>query len=87
MRYLPIVFPEIAQIGRRLVLLGGHQEAIAAAETVLAADADMVVTFAANLVAVPDRLVGDDALVDLDLPSLLGAATSFLLLRRCYATT
>src|SRR5262252_701481 len=65
MSCLPVVRPEIAQIGRRLILFGRHQKAIAATEVMLLTDGDVVVALAANLVAEPDRLVGDDPLVDL----------------------
>ena len=37
---------EIAQVRRRLVLLGRHQQAVAAQEIVLLADADMIVASA-----------------------------------------
>src|ERR1700730_18142809 len=55
---LPVVLLEIAQIGRRLVLHGGHQEAVAAEEINLVADADMSISFAASRAAEPSRLVG-----------------------------
>src|SRR2546421_70419 len=45
---------EIAQIRRRLVLLGGHQLAVGAEIVRLAADADMRIVFSA-MVRVPDR--------------------------------
>src|SRR5258708_3099219 len=60
---LPVVLLEITQIGRRLVLHGGHQEAVAAEVINLLADADMCISFAANRVAEPSRLVGRDASV------------------------
>src|SRR5579883_2278805 len=62
---LPIVLLEIAQIGRRLVLLGRHQVAVAAEEIVLLADADMIIALAADHVGKPDRFVADHAPVGL----------------------
>src|SRR5258708_15372802 len=58
---LPIVLLEITQIRRRLVLHGGHQEAVAAEEVNLLTDPDMSILFAANRVAEPGRLVGRGA--------------------------
>src|SRR5216683_1277045 len=57
----PIVLPKITQIRRRLVLHGGHQEAVAAEVINLLANADMNIAFAANLVAKPDRFAAGDA--------------------------
>src|SRR6266576_3761827 len=54
---LPVILPEIAQIRRRLVLDGWHQQAVAAEEIDLLADADVNIAFAANLMSEPDRLV------------------------------
>src|SRR6202023_2211209 len=45
---------EISQIGRRLVLLGRHQEPIPAQEIVLLADGDLPVAFG-NIILRPDR--------------------------------
>src|SRR5579871_4721865 len=57
-RSLPIVLPEVAQIRWRLVLLGGHQQAVAAEVIDLLADADVNVALAADLMAEPDRSLG-----------------------------
>src|SRR5262249_48227633 len=58
---LPLILPEIAQIGRRLVLDGGHQQAVTAEEVNLLADADVNIAFAANRMSEPDRLVRHSA--------------------------
>jgi hypothetical protein len=62
---LPGVLLEIAQIWRRLVLFGGHQEAVGAKEINFLADANMSVAFGADLVAKPDRFLARDAPVGL----------------------
>src|ERR1700735_3359491 len=49
---------EISQIWRRLVLHGGHQEAVPAEEIDFLADADMHVVLGAHGLLPPDRLVG-----------------------------
>src|SRR5207248_8873255 len=55
---------EIAEVGRRLVLAGGHQFAIAAEEVVLVADDDMHVALGAVVlapahIAVAAEILGD----------------------------
>jgi hypothetical protein len=45
---------EIPKIGRRLILLGGHQQTVAAQKIVFLADDDLVVAFGAGIFA-PDR--------------------------------
>jgi hypothetical protein len=54
---LSVGFLEVAQVGRRLVLLGRHKVAVGAKKIVLLADADVVIAFAANLVGKPERFI------------------------------
>src|SRR5260370_17058572 len=58
---LPIVLLEITQIRRRLVLHGGHQEALSAEEGNLLTHPDISTLFPANRPAEPGRLVGRGA--------------------------
>src|SRR5215510_3666356 len=56
---------EIAQVGRRLVLLGRHKVAVGAEKVVLLTDADVVIAFAANLVGKPERFIAYHASIGL----------------------
>src|ERR1700704_4928349 len=49
-RFLPVGLLEVAQIRRRLVLLGGHQQAVGTEVIDLVADAHMGIAFAADFV-------------------------------------
>ena len=61
---LTAVLLEIPPIRRRLVLLGRHQPAVRAQVVGFVGDADMDVVFGADVLTPPDRLVGDDAVID-----------------------
>jgi hypothetical protein len=54
---------EIPQIRRRLVLLRRHQQAFGAQVVGLLADADMDIVLGTDVLAPPDRLVGDESVI------------------------
>src|SRR5580700_1162960 len=57
---------EITQVRRRLALLRGHQQAVAAQEIDLTVDVDVHIVFGAHVLLPPDRLLGLRAAIVLD---------------------
>src|SRR5258708_37324617 len=60
---LSAVVLEISQIRRCLIFLCGHEQAIRTQVVRLLANRHMGIVFGANILAPPDRLVGDDAMI------------------------